>query len=418
MKVVIIEPNLKDHTGHVFEATRAIEAYLTTLTNLEYFIVCHKDINEATRKCFHRIYPLAEQSCFESTNYDKVRTYLKKIIEKFSLNENDLIVITTAHLNEIKAVNEIATAYSCPNFILQIHQYYPPLKDSDDIKELPFRKSIMEKFKDTLSKVNHSKIAIATTPVDRFSSLLKDLSGYTINELPVPFLVPMHYNMPFNNILNIGLIGDGRKEKGMLNILQVLSYFSAFTTKIQWNIQIQNPRGFRDLERDILEKCITNIKKQNSQVNITSGPLSSMDYYNLLCRNDCILLPYDPDNYIIRMSGIAVECGMLGIPIIASEGTSFGEWISKGQLAGLTFRSTSDISILASDLLKIISLFNNEKGSIVRKAKDFRGHYLKTFSAENYINSLFIIYEQRFNNSGSSNPQQTRISDAITPKYN
>jgi len=146
-KLIIIEPNLKNINGHVYEATQAIEKYLLS-KKIHHHIISHKHITALARQSFHHILPYADVSCFETSNYLTVVKYLKKIIKILKIKKEDIIIFPTAHLNELKAVAKISNNdEQSPKFILQLHQFHPPFNNSDNIIIKKINTSLNQEFK-------------------------------------------------------------------------------------------------------------------------------------------------------------------------------------------------------------------------------------------------------------------------------
>lgn len=125
---MIVEPNLKRSAGHFYQAIKALYAYLKNRKIVEqFYVISHKDTERTVLKEFPNIYPVAEKTCFETEDYQITLAYLRSIIHQFEFAKpDDLILIPTAHLNEIKAVSSLSKEKNCPKFFLQIHQFHPP----------------------------------------------------------------------------------------------------------------------------------------------------------------------------------------------------------------------------------------------------------------------------------------------------
>ncbi|KKS32061.1 MAG: Phosphomethylpyrimidine synthase, partial [Candidatus Collierbacteria bacterium GW2011_GWB2_42_12] len=134
MKIVFIEPNLKTVSGHVYEATRALFNYIKNQNEPQSFFVSHKDANNDVIKNLPGIIPGYSLSCFEGGDDEVVISNLKNLVKNHDLTKNDVIVFLTGHLREVRVTNEIVkNNLNSPQFIIQIHQYYPPFPEADMI---------------------------------------------------------------------------------------------------------------------------------------------------------------------------------------------------------------------------------------------------------------------------------------------
>ncbi len=396
MKLMILEPNLRNSCGHCYEAMKTISYSIRKFNEIEsYFLVSHKNITTEVLLEFDRMYPLAKVSCFESQDNNIAYKYIHELIKKFCLSKNDLVTITTAHLNELCAVAKLSHEVDSPNFLMQIHQFFPPLADSNLVKlNRKIEKTISTEFKKTFSLINWQKVVVGTTPVQELNNKLSLLAERKIVTLPVPFPVPESNKKKLSNKneIKIGFFGDNRKEKGLLPFLRYLKKESLLQ-EVKYIINFQSPRCYTVSEFREIDDIVKNLQK-NPNITIIRNPLSSIEYRSFLNSCDFIILPYDPKHYNIRMSGIAIECGISGIPILTSESTSIANLIHRKKLAGEVFVFSDEQSKFNINLYKSIKKIKKDIGGYGEKAQLLKNFYRKEYSAENFIENYVLKFNK------------------------
>lgn len=386
-KIIIIEPNLKNTTGHVYESTKAMEKYLLS-KNIKHYIISHKNITTLTRNSFTQVFPYADVSCFETSNYLLVVKYLNKILKKLKITKNDLIIFPTAHLNELKAVAKISNSNKqTPKFILQLHQFYPPLNDSNKITTKKINSFLNNEFKKVFHTINFSKVKIATTNVNAFNKKLSKLSPHKLNLFPVPFIFPKLKNN--SKKITIGFLGDGRKEKGLLNFLESVPLIIKKYKRINIIIQIHNPRCFTKKEMARIKK-ITHQIKQLQQIKIIDNALDSKNYYKYLLRCSAIIIPYDPSHYKIRLSGISIECGALKIPVIATKQTWTDAMIKAKKISGISFSFSKNQQDFTKNILKALAHFLKHQKKYKKIAVKSSQYFINNYSAKEYFENYIF----------------------------
>ena len=370
-------------SGHVYEATRALFNYIKNQNEPQSFFVSHKDANNDVIKNLPGIIPGYSLSCFEGGDDEVVISNLKNLVKNHDLTKNDVIVFLTGHLREVRVTNEIVkNNLNSPQFIIQIHQYYPPFPEADMILDEDVNGKLENEYRKIFNKIDHNKVNIVITPVKALADKIFSVTDYFPKLFPVPF-ASMQFPIKYNaDSIKIGFFGDGRKEKGILDFMRFVDV-SKNNERYNFTVQIQNPRGFSDEEKAELNNLINKIEV-NENVTILRGPLPSSEYYKNLCNCDIVCILHDPKHYSIRLSGIAVECGILGIPVIVRIGSSAGNWISEEKLFGELIHNDDFDGPIKRLHSKILEVEN------VRKVNKLSEKWKSEYSAENYFNNYLL----------------------------
>lgn len=154
------------------------------------------------------------------------------------------------------------------------------------------------------------------------------LFGHAFTVMPIPFRTDLLEGEPAGRgdggsaPLTIGYFGDARPEKGFSLLPPMLSRLwptAIRSGKARFLVQshFNTPGG----EPGMLQARNQLLQFAAPQVELTMAPLATADYYRRLQACDAILIPYDPDGYAERSSGILVEALVAGKPVIVPQGS-------------------------------------------------------------------------------------------------
>ncbi len=394
MKIVFVEPNLKDNFGHVYTVMRAIDGYTKKYSGAKYkfFLVSNKNIKESALKSFKKIYPLATVGCFETSDPAITEAYISNIINKFNLTKNDSMIFPTAHFNELTVAGKIARKSDSPRFLLHIHQFYPPAKDSDAVQNhamFNLNKKIFQKILPDLKKKN---IIVATTTSKKLNQTLSTAAKQVLPILNVP--VYLKRSSPKKNPqFAFSFLGDGRREKGLHLFIEAVIQLLEEDEKYHFLFHVPNLRYFSEEKLSDIKSRIDYLKTHYKK-NLTwvEDKMSSEDYELILRNSRCVVLPYDPRHYDKRISGIAEECGYLGIPVITSEGTAVGEEIVQHKQCGITFAyDTKNETRTVNSLLAAMQDLNKHVSTYKHRATQLKPNFAKRTKIENYISACLKL---------------------------
>jgi glycosyltransferase involved in cell wall biosynthesis len=127
-----------------------------------------------------------------------------------------------------------------------------------------------------------------------------------------------------------------------------------------------------------------------SDVSLVKGQLNRDDYYSLFDRVDAMLLPYDPEEYGQRGSGILVEAVSRGLPVIAAAGTWAASVVSSGEAAGEVF-APFVAEALAEAVERLIARFDVSRKNAAAAAAKFGA----ANSAAAYVSAILDIARRK-----------------------
>jgi hypothetical protein len=337
MRLVILDPGLKEFSGHHFNYNGAILGEcrvrgidLSIYTSIQ----CTPDVLEA----------LPATPCFEASTYDMQEIATRKEMEtKFSfmnailerdlmahvtrdLGAEDLVLfLTTTVFQVVGVLNWYSTLVDPkPAICMQFmhHPWYLGLTSDPD-----FCTTLQQQSMAAWQASGHSRVRFAADN-ELLAGFLHRISGMPILLLPMPIRYPPLPGPAASRSgpVRFGFLGDGRPEKGLHHfVTAALLQKDAPLPEAEFFIHVSNQHGRNagEILRDV----------PNCQV--LCRQVSNGDYWKLVGSCDVVVLPYDPRFYHIRGSGIVFEAMGMGKPVIVTAGSCLDWLVAKHGGAGL-----------------------------------------------------------------------------------
>lgn len=167
-------------------------------------------------------------------------------------------------------------------------------------------------------------------------------------------------------------LGAPRPEKGALEIAHL--------------VQLQGPLSER-IELEVSGATYFPPVKNQIQISLRKAFLTEEEYYHSLHRSDVVLLPYDPEKYRRRTSGVFVEAILAGkIPLVKA-----GSWLAYELNRFELQELIVDWNHLQffSHLLSLV-----QDKTLIKKLHSMRQAYLAFHGEENFARSLHRLFEK------------------------
>lgn len=193
-----------------------------------------------------------------------------------------------------------------------------------------------------------------------------------------------------NNII-VSYVGGARYNKGfdiLIKMLVDLLNKEEATKKLSFFIQVDTHR--QQLEKDrriVLEavRVLGDLTNKFRNIKLIYGALSTEKYYDLLSESNILVLPYRED-FKHLPSGIFREAIILGkIPLVANNTTMAYELL-RHNLNDLIF-NLKDTKSFISTIEKVINNIEDYKIKIINLQKN----WLNFYSVTNLVDQLFIL---------------------------
>ena len=198
---------------------------------------------------------------------------------------------------------------------------------------------------------SHRLIA-ATTP--RLAQGLSQVLNQPVQTAPLVLSSPESARSAEpRDLFDVILCGESRWEKGAEMYAPLLLQLAQWRPGLRFSVQTRSEQEGRQLATQLQAQGFA------GQLELVYGAVSPAEHARRLSASRLALLPYQPQRYALRASGVAIECFMRGIPVVAPAGTGVADQLESGLGAGITFAAWDVASVLAATqeaLLKIDEL--------------------------------------------------------------
>ena len=162
------------------------------------------------------------------------------------------------------------------------------------------------------------------TDTEALAAQYRDLGCPEIGVLPIPHgldALPVR-TRPAERILTLAYLGEARGDKGfhlLPGLVEALADDYLATGRVRFLIQANY--GFSREEALMAQAKVRLARFPDSWVHLIEAPLDVAAFAQALLSTDLLLLPYDPDTYRRRSSGLLVQAMVAGIPTVVPAGT-------------------------------------------------------------------------------------------------
>lgn len=207
----------------------------------------------------------------------------------------------------------------------------------------------------------------------------KRVSVVPIPHLPDPPCAEEAVDGRTDGKIHVVYLGDARVEKGYHLLPGAIKNILAKRTDVKFSVQ---SNVSSDPPAEIV-KAVEKIKALAGGVECIGEPLDSTDYYRLLSRADIVLLPYSPELYRARTSGIFAEAIAFGKPVVVPEGTWMERQIAEYGQCGVAIRGYGE-----KELEKSIEYSIENRDTFTLRAKAASERWRKFHNAVTYADIL------------------------------
>lgn len=186
----------------------------------------------------------------------------------------------------------------------------------------------------------------------------------------------------------LAYLGYSKTERGFHLLPHAIEQINR-THNVRFLVQVQHS-GW---EEDVIaaERRLRSI----GNVELVEGELDRAVYTRCLARADVILLPYDARSYCERGSGVLVEAGASGSPIVTSDNTWGANLIKAGEIEGELFASF-DAPSLAGAIERLLDRLPSARQNARARAPSFAARH----SPENYADTLLNLVQRNHEQAG------------------
>ncbi|ODU57569.1 MAG: hypothetical protein ABS99_04810 [Acetobacteraceae bacterium SCN 69-10] len=172
------------------------------------------------------------------------------------------------------------------------------------------------------------------------------LAGTPCRQVPMPMRYPPPAEL--NRLraagrhppVDVCIAGQFRREKGSDLVAPVLAGLAATRPGARVAVQVNDPDGAAALAEALGPAA------EAMEIFLHVGECGHEDWYARLLAARLMLLPYEPESYAARTSGIFAEAAACGVPVVAPAETWMADQIEAGHAAGATFAAFTPASVL------------------------------------------------------------------------
>lgn len=402
-RLLIVEEALKNYTGHWYEYNRAVVEF-NCATGVDVTTIAHKTIEQEIAS------ELNATPLFEQTNWDGIYNYssrwrrylgilqhnwyVYRTVDKFLAQSQgyDCIFVPTVIIYHWIAWLGLIWKYQGSKFnrvVLFIRNNAGSYPNGSTQPVFQSHTFLLKKVLQAYRHWIEAGVVCLGTDSARHAKEYQLLSGLDIKVFPHPKVdLPPTIDSVAQSTLStssspviFSCLGPGRLEKGtdllQSSILHLQNTKPALNAKfvMQWNRKILQADGSVLIKHPKLE--------QSKNVVFLTEDLTSEEYDHYLQQSDCIILPYRRQSYYTRLSGIAIEAAMLGIPLIYTRDTWLEDAVSQyGAGIGVENEDIEDLAAKISEMVHQIDRYRGEAQSRAALARDYH-------SSDNFLKCLW-----------------------------
>jgi glycosyltransferase involved in cell wall biosynthesis len=318
LRLIVLDPSLSTPGGHHFEFATLLRSHLAATHKLTFYgNTATNPFAAATinvRPTFRDpVYPDAAGVPF-SPLYRAMTQSMTRALASVDSADLRVTTIAVSHTTTIFQLGALAQWYaslSAPRRPKLFIQFQHPI---DWLVE-PFSERSR-----ALALAREAASVLAGAGRVRFAANSEALALHISSVIERPcMLMPVPVRWPIGDSLEapdpgivFGFFGGLRREKGALLLAPAIA---AFTSRYPGARFIVHAPPGSDRE------ALSSLRPLRQVELIRKSFARKADYFALVARARWILLPYDPEPYALRTSGIFIEAVGLGVPVVVTTGT-------------------------------------------------------------------------------------------------
>ena len=396
-KLLICEEALIDYSGHFHSWINAIKR-INEDSGLEVFIAGNVSIRKDLASKL-KVIPAFNVNSWDNNRICKWpkwrrafevlihnwRTFYetKRVLKK--IGKVDMVLFTAVRQNHILGI-KILTLWGLGRYFNKLSSYLltsHAIYNSDFTKYTFSKKTllfayILKSFKNLVNKGKVNFLFDSQITLDEY----KKLTGLKMKLMPSPISDNQFKEIKLINKKNttFSFLGCASWEKGIDTfqdaiILILKENIKNINFVIQWNKELFSPKsGKISLKEELIN---------HKNVRIIKKTLNEKEYQKELLMADFMVLPYRKFVYKSRLSGVAIESAVNGIPIIATDNTWLS-WCIDEFASGIKIQENNPINLAE----KII--FGNKNKKFFKDEAMMRSSIAKSYnSKERYLSLLW-----------------------------
>lgn len=333
MRVVIVDPALHSLGGHHFTATERLSKILSALdVDFECWAsmaASGEVVSELqARPIFSRwVYGRSFKSRDEFDTFVASTTHELRRALRWNFSRPDLFILPSC--DQVLAL-ALARALRfrfgvIPKVVMWLIFAPHPEKPIDDPALEPLFEEYRIAFKALRDVCKNDKLISVFCETERMASAYHRLIDLPILVAPGPGVAEAGqvHQLPLNRkmTVTVACLGHATPAKGYELLPTAVRSVLAWREDIQFKIHAAINRA----DRCPNYSPLLEMASLGSRVTVVDKPLSTNEYNSWLDQANFVLLPYDPEVYGTRGSGVFTDATMRGIPTIVTRGCAFAQ---------------------------------------------------------------------------------------------
>jgi glycosyltransferase involved in cell wall biosynthesis len=334
----LVENNLVGQLGHFHNLTLAIRrAALDVGVPVTVYLSAHAPPELAAGIGGHRAFP---DRTFDRSSLDPVGGALEDLvhygrrfaaacaaIDRAGASGDDLVLVGSGQQHELMGLAwwlQAKEPDERPTVVVNFHWS----SFVDDTTGLPTATAPLVRFAaEALHRSAGPGRALATAHTDQLVGFIAEHVPFPVERLPLPFDHRVVDRPPDGTAPLVVVLGRSLPRKGSGLLPDIGERLAAGAAAPRLWFQVTAELGPGPLQR----------LRSTPGVETHVGPLDEAEYYERLGAADLVLLPYDPDEYRNRASGVLAEAAAAGKVVVVPAGTWLSEQVDKGLAAGTVY---------------------------------------------------------------------------------
>jgi len=346
-QINIIEPTLKDYSGHNYSF---VQSLLIAGTG-------YRSVVWISRKSIVRLHN-SQGVLIKRHFFRKIRKIQKYFLLKQLLKKDEIIFLSTAETIDLVILKWLSKNHAAFN---RVYLYFHWFRDSKK------KRRRLASLSRCLGEIN------ILVPTDSIGYFFTECGFNNVRTVPYPHTKPIETQTGSDKKFKCLLYaGAARVDKGFLRVVDFVDYLAETGEIIPIVIQITQDHGKKHSQAvaDAIKRLENSVYKYIELVQQTP---STEDYFGFYDGSICIQL-YNSEEFADRISGVTLDALSQGAPIVTTSGT----WISKNVVpfsAGLEIAANDNSALLKA--IKVIienySTFSesaSNRGMVLQKVND------------------------------------------------
>jgi glycosyltransferase involved in cell wall biosynthesis len=131
--------------------------------------------------------------------------------------------------------------------------------------------------------------------------------------------------------VDVGIVGEFRPERGRHIVAETLAETDRLRPGLTYRIQVMNASDATELRAQLAGLGF------QGQLEVVPGTQAPLQFDAMLARCRLAVLPYMPDRYAMRTSGVFSQATAYGVPVVVPDRTWLSDAIQGGLAAGVVF---------------------------------------------------------------------------------